>query len=71
MTAQTLILRDYRTPGRPLEALPVKIPADRLEALQAQADRLGCSRSALGRALLLQALDQLETTTAQQGQGVA
>ena len=61
MTAQTLILRDYRTPGRPLEALPVKIPAD----------RLGCSRSALGRALLLQALDQLETTTAQQGQGVA
>ena len=58
------VVRDHRTPGQPLQAVPLKLPPDRLEALQAWADRLQCSRGALGRALLVDALDRLEQTTA-------
>ncbi|MFM7641424.1 MAG: hypothetical protein ACKO45_07720 [Cyanobium sp.] len=42
-----------------MASLPIKVPADALPRLQAQADRLKCNRSALGRALLLQGLEQL------------
>lgn len=55
-----LILRDHRRPGQPMAALPLKLPADRLAALQAHADRLQCNRGSLARALLLQGLEQLE-----------
>lgn len=57
---EPFIIRDHRTPGQPLQTLPLKIPGERLEALQAQAERIGCSRGALGRALLLGALANLE-----------
>ncbi|MFN9687208.1 MAG: hypothetical protein ACK583_18320 [Cyanobacteriota bacterium] len=43
-----------------MATVPLKLPADVLPRLQAQADRLRCNRTALGRALLLQGLDQLE-----------
>ena len=47
-----------------MHALPLKIPAPALAQLQQQADRLGCSRSALARALLLRALADLQQATA-------
>jgi hypothetical protein len=62
--SEPLILRDWRTPGRPLEPVPLKLPADRVAALQAQADRLGCSRGALARCLLLEGLERLEAAAA-------
>lgn len=56
---ETFIVRDHRTPGQPLQTIPLKLPGDRVAALQGLADRLKCSRGALGRALLLQALERL------------
>jgi hypothetical protein len=43
--------------------LPLKVPAEALAQLQAQADRLGISRTALGRTLLMQRLAELEAGT--------
>jgi len=57
---ETFIVRDHRTPGQPLQTVPLKLPGDRVAALQAWANRIGCSRGALGRALLLEALERLE-----------
>jgi hypothetical protein len=42
-----------------MAALPIKVPAAVAAQLQAQADRLGRSRIALARTLLLQGLAQL------------
>ncbi len=58
------LITDLRRPGEPMESLPLKLPADVLPRLQTQADRLRCNRTALGRALLLQALEALERSTA-------
>lgn len=55
-----LILRDYRTPGQPLQPLPLKIPGNSVDLLKAWADRMQCTPSVLGRNLLLQGLEQLE-----------
>lgn len=55
-----LLIADLRRPGQPMATVPLKLPADVLPRLQAQADRMRCNRTALGRALLLQGLDQLE-----------
>jgi hypothetical protein len=46
-----------------MATMPLKLPPAALAQLQAQADRLGYSRTALGRALLLQGLAQLEAGT--------
>jgi hypothetical protein len=43
-----------------MATLPVKVPAAVVAQLQAQADRLGCNRTALARTLLLQGLAQLQ-----------
>jgi hypothetical protein len=43
-----------------MAALPLKLPQAAAVQLQATAERLGCSRTALGRALLLQGLAQLQ-----------
>lgn len=51
-----------------MASVPLKIPPEAAERLQAQADRLGCSRTALGRSLLLRALAELEQA---QAEGVA
>jgi hypothetical protein len=40
--------------------LPIKLPLSALDALQAQAERLRCNRSALARSLLIHGLQQLE-----------
>jgi hypothetical protein len=46
-----------------MSAVPLKLPAEAAAQLQAAADRLGTSRTALGRALLMQGLAQLEAGT--------
>lgn len=46
-----------------MAAVPLKLPADAAALLQGQADRLGTSRTALGRSLLMQGLAQLEAGT--------
>jgi hypothetical protein len=46
-----------------MHPLPLKIPAPALAQLQELADRLGSSRSALARALLLRALADLQQAT--------
>jgi hypothetical protein len=48
-----------------MEAFSFKLPAAAIAQLQHQADRLGCNRGALGRALLMRSLDQLEQNDAQ------
>ncbi len=57
------VVPDLRCPGQPMVPLPVKLPAAIAAQLQAQADRLGCCRTALARTLLLQGLAQLEAGT--------
>ena len=48
-----------------MSAVPLKLPAEAAAQLQATAERLGCSRTALGRALVMRGLDQLEQNDAQ------
>ena len=48
-----------------MEAFSFKLPAAAIAQLQHQADRLGCNSGALGRALLMRGLDQLEQNDAQ------
>lgn len=57
------VVPDYRRPGQAMAPLPLKVPAEVLARLQAQADRLGTSRTALGRTLLLQRLAEVEADT--------
>lgn len=57
------VVLDHRCQGQPMAPLPVKVPAAVAAQLQAQADRLGCNRTALARTLLLQGLAQLEAVT--------
>ena len=57
------LIPDCRRPGQAMSAVPLKLPAEAAAQLQAAADRLGTSRTALGRALLLQGLAQLEAGT--------
>lgn len=50
------LIRDCRRPGQSMASLPVKLPTDLMAQLQHRADRLGCSRGALDRALIAQEL---------------
>jgi hypothetical protein len=61
------VVPDLRAPGEPMSSLPLKLPADALAQLQAQADRLRCTRGALARTLIVRGLEQLEQATAAQG----
>ena len=54
------LLAELRRPGAPMRACPLKLPADRLDQLHRQADRLQAYPSALARALVVQGLDRLE-----------
>jgi hypothetical protein len=58
-----LVVLDHRCPDQPMAPFSVKVPAAVPAQLQAQAARLGCCRTALGRALQLQGLAQLEAVT--------
>lgn len=58
--ADDLLLREHRTPGRPMVSCPIKLPADQLHRLQQQAERLQAFPSALARALICRGLDSLE-----------
>lgn len=57
------VVPDTRTPGLPMEAFSFKLPAAAVAQLQHQADRLGCNRGALGRALLMRGLAELQQAT--------
>ena len=60
MSAQPFIIPDLREPGQPMASLPIKLPLSALEALQAQAERMRCNRTALARTLLISGLQRLE-----------
>ena len=59
-TPNSLLNPDRRRPGQPMQQSGFKLPADLAEQLALQAERLGCHRSELARALLRQGLEQLE-----------
>ena len=67
ITPVPFVVPEMRTPGEPMLALPLKLPPSAMAVLQAQAERLRCNRSALGRTLLVQGLQQLEQATTTQG----
>jgi hypothetical protein len=54
------LLAELRRPGAPMKSTPLKLPADRLEQLHRQANRLQAYPSALARALVVHGLDRLE-----------
>ena len=66
-TPDPFVVPDMRTPGEAMASLPLKLPPSAMADLQKQAERLCCSRSALGRALLVRGLQQLEQDTTTQG----
>lgn len=66
--APPLVVPDYRHPGRTMVSVPIKLPEHLAEALQHRAERLGCSRGALGRALIGRGLADLETAAAAWGE---
>lgn len=63
MNTLPLVIADHRTPGEPMASLPVKIPAEALERLQAHAARLRCNRTALARDILMRWLEAEEQAT--------
>ena len=66
LQAQPFLIPDCRRPGEPMLPLPLKLPQLATAQLQAAADRMGTSRTALARALLLAGLEQLtQATTAE------
>lgn len=56
------LLPDLRRPGQPMTPIPVRLPTDYADTLQGHADRIGASRGALARALVVRGLQELETT---------
>jgi hypothetical protein len=56
------LLPDLRRPGQPMAFISLKLPADCVETLQGHADRIGASRGALARHLVVRALQELEPT---------
>ena len=59
-STENLLLREHRSPGQPMKAIPIKLPLDELNRLHNQAERLRCFPSALGRTLLIRGLDQID-----------
>jgi hypothetical protein len=57
---QPLVIEDQRRPGEAMPPVQLRLPAEALQRLQQQADRLKCSRSGLIRALSLRGLAELE-----------
>jgi hypothetical protein len=71
MYPDPFVIADCRRPGAAMASIPLKLPAAEAAQLQAEAKRLGTSRTALGRHLLLQGLSrhleqQTVNTTAQE-----
>lgn len=62
-----IVIHDLRDPSQPMGCLALKLPAVAITELQARADRLRCSRSALARTLLMDGLVKLSRNTADQG----
>ena len=58
------VVPDLRNPGEAMASLPLKLPADALAQLQAQADRLRCNRGALARTLIVRGLEELQQAAA-------
>jgi hypothetical protein len=55
-----LMIPDCRRPGEAMAAVPLKLPAEAAAQLQTVASQLGTSRTALGRALVLEGLERLQ-----------
>jgi hypothetical protein len=53
------LLTELRRPGQPMRTCALKLPADQLDQLHRQAERLHCYPAALARALVVRGLDQL------------
>jgi hypothetical protein len=70
LQAQPFLIPDCRRPGEPMLALPLKLPQRQHAQLQAAAVRMGTSRTALGRALLLAGLAQLPQANTTAGEVV-
>ena len=62
MSTITAPLPDLRRPGQPMAFISLKLPADCIETLQEHADRIGASRGAVVRHLVVRALQELEPT---------
>jgi len=66
MAPRSFPVPDLRDPSAPMQSLPLKLPTAILEALEARAAALHCNRGALARALLVQGLEQLTESAAQE-----
>jgi hypothetical protein len=64
-------LTDYRRPGLPMTPLALKLPQEATEQLGEIAKRWGCTRTAVGRALLLRGLAEMVSATASSEAGAA
>ncbi len=58
-TQSSFLIPDCRRPGHVMSAVPLKLPAEAAAELQAAADQLGTSRTALGRTLVIEGLERL------------
>ena len=67
MTAELVpfVIPDCRRPGVAMAAVAIKLPPESTAQLGDWAARLGTTRTALGRALVMRGLDQLEQNDAQ------
>jgi hypothetical protein len=59
-----MTIPDYRRPGQSLPPVSLRLPAEILDPLDRQADRLQTTRAGLARALLAQGLERLQFATA-------
>ncbi len=63
-TPAPLTIADYRRPGQSQPPVSLRLPAEILDPLDRQADRLQTTRAGLARALLAQGLERLQFATA-------
>jgi hypothetical protein len=54
------VIPDFRSHDGAMTPLPLKLPAFAVDQLRRNADRMGCTRSALARALLVRGLAELD-----------
>jgi hypothetical protein len=60
MIVSTFVVPDFRSGDGVMTPLPLKLPAFAIDQLRRHADAMGCTRSALARALLVRGLQGLE-----------
>jgi hypothetical protein len=63
LNLKSLEITDFRCPGQPMVAFPLKLPPDAIAKLKSMANQKGTSQTALARTLLIKIMNELDQST--------